>query len=122
MRRFILALLAVLPLFAYAQDDAPLRVGGDVLAPKLVKSVEPVYTEIARRARIQGVVIVEAVITRKGRVTQVRVLKSLPMGLDKSAIDAVQQYQYEPATLKGREVAVYYNITVRFTLPAPKKK
>ena len=64
-------------------DDAPLRVGGAVTRPEIINQVKPIYTELARRARVTGTVIVEAIIDQQGNVTNVRVLKGLPMGLDK---------------------------------------
>jgi protein TonB len=92
------------------------RVHGDVAKPEVLARVEPVYTEPARRARIQGVVIVETVIDTQGRVTDARVLKSLPMGLSESAVDAVRQWRFKPATLDGRAVSVYFTLTVKFEL------
>jgi protein TonB len=64
--------------------------------------------------KVQGAVILEAVIDERGNVTSVRVVKGLPMGLDKSAIDAVSRWKFQPATLDGRPVAVYFNLTVNF--------
>jgi protein TonB len=96
--------------------NAILPVGGDVVKPEVLARVEPVYTEIARRARIQGVVIVETIIDPSGRVTDARVLKSLPMGLSESAVDAVRQWRFKPATLDGRAVSVYFTLTVKFEL------
>src|SRR5262249_54096776 len=59
------------------------RVGGEVTAPTVIMPrVEPQYTELARKARIEGVVIIEAIIDRAGNVTDARVLKPLPLGLD----------------------------------------
>jgi protein TonB len=60
------------------------------------------------------VVIVEAIIDEKGNVTNARVLKGQPMGLDKAAIDAVTRWKFKPATLQGRPVKVYYSLTVNF--------
>jgi periplasmic protein TonB len=94
--------------------DTPVRVGGNVKAPVIVTRVDPVYTEIARRARIQGIVIIEAVIDRNGNVTEARILKALPMGLDQSALNAVKQWKFRPGTLNGNPVPVYYNLTVNF--------
>jgi protein TonB len=94
----------------------PLRVGGEVTPPEIVSRVEPKYTEVARRARITGVVILEAVIDRRGSVVGTRVLKGLPMGLDQAAIDAVSQWKFRPATLGGNPVAVYFTVTVNFRL------
>src|SRR5689334_25447142 len=67
----------------------PYRVGGEVTRPEKISGAPPVYTEIARRARIMGVVIIEAIIDEQGNVTETRVLKGLPMGLDRSAVEAV---------------------------------
>lgn len=95
-------------------DDAPLRVGGSVKKPELITQIKPVYTELARKARVAGTVIVEAIIDERGNVTNVRVLKGLPMGLDRSAADAVEKWKFRPATLEGRPVKVYYVLTVNF--------
>jgi periplasmic protein TonB len=61
-------------------------------------------------------VIVEAIIDKDGKVTNVRVLKGLPMGLDQAAVDAVKNWRFRPATLNGRPVSVYYSLTVNFRL------
>src|SRR3954470_3600909 len=97
-------------------DDAPLRVGGDVRAPVAIEKVEPVYTEEARKARISGIVIVEAIIGRDGIVKNVSVHKPLPFGLDQAAVDAVKQWKFKPGTLAGKPVDVIFNLTVNFRL------
>jgi TonB family protein len=104
---------------AFPQEKAraegpPYRVGGGVTRPEIISSVKPIYTELARRSRVTGVVIVEAVIDEKGNVTDVRVLKGLPMGLSEAAVDAIQNWKFKPATLEGRPVQVYYVLTVNF--------
>jgi periplasmic protein TonB len=99
-----------------AEPEGPIQVGGDVKAPIKEYAPQPQYTEIARKARIQGVVIVQAIINKQGDVTEVKVLKPLPMGLDKAATDAVSKWKFKPATLNGKPVDVYYNLTVNFTL------
>lgn len=96
--------------------DRPVRVGGNVKAPVVITRVEPAYTEIARKARVQGVVILEAIIDRDGRVTDVRVLKPLAMGLDQAAMDAVKQWRFRPGTMGGSPVPVIFNLTVNFRL------
>jgi protein TonB len=96
--------------------DEPLRVGGDVKAPQLVNRVEPGYPEAARKARMEGVVILEAIITANGNVEDVKVLKSMNPLLDAAATRAVQQWKYRPATLNGRAVRVYLTVTVTFNL------
>lgn len=98
------------------EPSGPIRVGGDVKAPKKLIYPSPQYTEIARKARITGVVIIEAIIDKQGDVTNVKILKSLPMGLDQAAADAVARWKFEPATLNGKPVAVIYNLTVNFQL------
>lgn len=92
------------------------RVGGEVTAPVVVSRVEPKYTEAARRARIQGVVIVEATVDWEGYVSEVRVLKGLPMGLDAAAKFAVLQWRFEPAKRRGEPVDAYLTISVPFRL------
>lgn len=99
-----------------AEPEGPIRVGGDVQPPVKISAPSPQYTEIARKARIQGVVIVEAIIDKTGAVTNVKILKGLPMGLDTAAADAVAKWKFKPATLNGKPVAVIYNLTVNFRL------
>jgi protein TonB len=77
--------------------------------------VKPVYPAIAQSARVQGVVILEATIGTDGRVTDVKVLRSIPL-LDQAAIDAVKQWQYTPTTLNGQPVPVIMTVTVNFAL------
>ncbi len=70
---------------------------------------------MARRAKLQGKVVLEAVIGTDGDVEELRVLRSIPM-LDKPAADAVCCWKYRPATLDGRPVAVYFTVLVEFSL------
>jgi TonB family protein len=114
----LIALIALIADTALAQKEAPAgppyRVGGEVTRPEKVSGDPPQYTEIARRARISGVVIIEAVIDEQGNVTSPRVLKGLPMGLDRQAVEAIETWKFKPATLHGRAVPVYYILTVNF--------
>lgn len=96
--------------------DSPVRVGGNVKAPTIIDRFDPQYTEVARRARIQGIVIIEAVIDRQGNVTEARILKGLPMGLDNEALSAIKRWKFRPGTLNGQPVPVYYNLTINFRL------
>ncbi len=97
-------------------DEGPLRVGGDVKAPLVTHRVEPIYTDPARKAKITGVVIVEAIIDKDGNVDKVHVLKGLGMGLSEAAADAVKHWKFKPGTLNGEPVDVIFNLTVNFTL------
>lgn len=99
---------------APAPKDEILTVGGAVSKPVFQDGPKPKYTEVARKARLQGTVIVEAIIDEQGRVIDARVLKGLPMGLDREAVAAVQQWRYKPATYQGRPVKVRFSLTVNF--------
>lgn len=94
----------------------PLRVGGDVKAPIIVNRAQPDYTETARKARIAGVVIVEAIIDKNGNVDEVKVVKGLPMGLADEAVKAVRKWKFKPGTHNGQAVATIFNLTVNFKL------
>lgn len=102
-----------------APEAAPsevLRVGGRIARPRQLFAPRPSYTEVARRARIQGTVILEVQLDEEGRVDDVTVLRSLPFGLTESAVAAVSRWRYEPARLGGRAVPVLMTVTVRFEL------
>lgn len=99
-----------------ALPDGPLRVGGDVKAPKLVNRIDPKYPEIARKARIQGIVILEAIINKQGDVTDVKVLKSLNSLCDQAAMEAARQWKFEPGTQNDIPVDVVMTLTVQFQL------
>lgn len=100
-----------------SEPSGPIHVGGDMNPPVKINAPQPQYTEIARKARIQGVVIVQAIIDKEGAVTSVKLLKGLPMGLDTAALDAIKRWKFKPATLAdGRPVAVYYTLTINFQL------
>jgi len=89
---------------------------GDVHAPVLVRRVEPVYPEAARKGRLEGDVALEAIITPEGEIEEVRVLKSAGALLDSSARTAVERWKYRPATLNGRAVRVLLTVTISFRL------
>jgi periplasmic protein TonB len=96
--------------------SGPLRVGGDVKAPVALNRVQPEYTETARKARLSGVVVLEAIINKDGTVEQVHVLKGLPMGLSEKAEEAVKGWRFKPGTLGGQPVEVIFSLTVNFKL------
>jgi len=101
--------------------DAPpppmqaVRVGGQIKEPKKLKNVTPVYPDIAKQARVQGVVILECTISPQGKVTDVKVLRGIPL-LDQAAVDAVKQWVYTPTLLNGVPVPVIMTVTVNFKL------
>jgi protein TonB len=84
-------------------------------AANLVYQVKPVYPSIAIRTRVQGVVVLEAVIGKDGSVDQLRVVSGHPL-LTRAALEAVQQWKYRPTLLNGEAVEVATTVTVTFTL------
>jgi TonB family protein len=93
----------------------PLRVGGNIRTPIKVTDARPVYPPIAQSARIQGTVMLEALIDDQGNLVNARVVRSIPL-LDAAALDAVGKWKYTPADLDGRLVAVVMTVTVNFVL------
>jgi TonB family protein len=96
--------------------DGPIRLTGGVTPPEKIYYPSPRYTEEGRQARITGVVILEAVIDAEGNVVHVDVLKGLPMGLTESAVETAKQWKFRPAMRDGEPVAVFLNLTIRFSL------
>ncbi|MCX6538826.1 MAG: TonB family protein [Acidobacteria bacterium] len=94
---------------------APIRVFSGIRPPTRIKDVRPVYPDLAQKARVSGTVIIEAVIGPDGKVTDARVLRSIPL-LDRAALDAVSQWLYTPTLLSGMPVSVVMTVTVTFTL------
>ena len=94
----------------------PYRAGSGIEAPKLVKEVPPVYTPDARRRGLEGDVVLEIVITNRGTVDRVRVLRGLGAGLDENAIAAVKQWRFEPARRLGSPVDVVVEVSVEFRM------
>ena len=95
---------------------APVRVGGEITAPRLLHRVEPEYPPIAQRAFVQGVVILEATVDRGGRVDEVRVLRSHSL-LDDAAVAAVREWVYEPLMLNGQPQPFVLTVTLSFSIP-----
>ncbi len=98
-----------------AQDLKPVRIGGGIKQPLKIRDVRPIYPPIAQQARVQGVVILEALIDADGGVQAARVLRSIPL-LDQAALDAVRQWQYTPTLVNGAPQAVIMTVTVNFTV------
>jgi protein TonB len=97
-------------------DAGLVRPGGDVRPPELSKRVEPQYPEAARKARVDGIVILDAVIAATGEVEEVRVIRSAGRLLDDAAATALRKWFYRPATLNGRAVRVLLTVTVEFRI------
>jgi periplasmic protein TonB len=91
------------------------RQGGDVQAANLIFQVKPVYPPIAIQTRVQGVVVLEAIISKEGTIESLRVISGHPL-LNQAALDAVKQWRYRPTLLNGSPVPVITNVTVSFNL------
>jgi len=92
-----------------------IKLGGQVQAAKIVAQPQPLYPALARQARIQGNVVLHAIIDKDGRVGQLEVVSGHPL-LVQSALDAVKQWRYQPTQLNGDPVEVDTTITVSFVL------
>jgi len=91
------------------------RLSQGVTEGNLLNKVTPLYPDIAKRARIQGTVVLQAVISKQGTIENLRVMSGHPM-LTQSALDAVRQWRYRPYLLNGEPVEVETQITVNFNL------
>lgn len=92
------------------------RIGGGVSAPVPIFKVEPEYSEEARKAKFQGTVLLAIVVDETGKVTNVRVIRPLGMGLDEKAIEAVTKWRFRPGYKDGKAVPVMANVEVNFRL------
>jgi len=93
------------------------RIGEEgVKAPKLVSKSEPNYTQEARDAKIEGAVLLSAVIGADGSISDASVIRSLDKGLDRNAVEAIESWVFEPATKDGQPVPVGVKIEVNFRL------
>jgi periplasmic protein TonB len=96
---------------------APQRIkqGGNVTAASIINQTRPLYPPLARQARIQGSVVLHAIIDKEGKVAQLEVISGHPL-LVQAALDAVKQWRYRPTLLNGDPVEVDTTITVTFTM------
>jgi protein TonB len=94
---------------------APVRVGAEIREPKKLRHVSPVYPDVAVAARVRGSVILECMVSPQGRVTDVTLVRGIPL-LNDSAMAAVRQWLYTPTLKDGVPVPVILTVTVRFDL------
>jgi len=98
------------------KQDGPVKVGGNVQSAKLIKHPTPLYPAIAKSARIQGTVVLQAIIGKDGTVQNLKMVSAASPLLVQSAMDAVKQWVYQPTLLNNEPVDVITEITVNFTL------
>ena len=100
------------------QNDVLLAGIGGVTNPKMVRSNAPKYPRRARKEKVEGQVVLQALIQADGTVGKVEVLKGPGegWGFEAAAIEAVKQWRYEPALQYNRPVTVYYTVVINFRL------
>ena len=92
------------------------ELGGDVTPPKARSKVEPVYTQVARNAGVEGTVLLHAIITKEGKPRIMRIVRPVGYGLEESAAEALSRWTFQPATLMGQPVNVSLSIEVNFNV------
>jgi TonB family protein len=97
--------------------DEPLFLTAEMTRPEVIHEAWASYAKVARRAGTRGTFIAQMIVDKKGRVSDVRILRGLPIELDRAAIKAIQQWCFKPATLRGRPVKVYHTMGVDFSRP-----
>jgi TonB family protein len=102
--------------YAAAEPQPGLRVGGEVKAPKLLTRVEPHYTDEAVAAKYQGTVVLTAEIQTDGRARNIRIRRGLGLGLNERAADAVAEWRFQPGMKGGQPVPVVATIEVKYRL------
>jgi TonB family protein len=92
------------------------KVGGDVTPPHLTYSPEPEYSKIARKKKYQGTCVLAGIVGTDGLLHDIEVTRSLGMGLDEKAIEAVKKWKFDPAHKEGKAVAAKISVQVNFRL------
>ena len=96
---------------AMAEPNLPIPVTDDVVAPVLIRRVEPDYPRYPGRYRL-GIVLLQCVVTESGDVRDLRVVRGPGNSFETAVVDAVNQWKFQPATRHGKPVAVIYDLTV----------
>jgi len=96
-------------------------VGGPIIEPAKIDCPTPVYPDDARRQGIEGVVVLQTVVSSTGEVAHAKVVRGVHGGLTEAAVAAVGQWRFEPARLDGEPVAVSYILAIRFRLDAERQ-
>ena len=113
-----------LPVSVVAQIDVEfnlrsanaLRVGPGMIPPTVLRRVHPQYTPEAKRARVEGLVVLQTVVKSDGTIDILRVVRGLPLGMTDSTIDAIKQWRFRPGQQNGQNVDIAINVEVNFNL------
>ncbi len=117
MRLITLVLALSFALMAQETDPAHVyRIGGGVSPPSLIKKVQPEYSDEARKAHLEGKVVLEIIIGSDGKARDVKILRSLGLGLDERAITAVNAWEFGPSMKDGQPVNVQAQIDLNFRM------
>ena len=108
--------LILFQLAAWAQPEA-LRIGNGVLPPRLVSKVEPKFTPEARRAEVQGTVVLGLVVDQHGDPTDIEIISPLGFGLDEESIRTVKRWRFVPGSKDSRPVPIFAQVEVNFSFP-----
>jgi TonB family protein len=92
------------------------KIGGGVTEPELIHKTDPEFSAEAKKAKFNGIVLVNLIVDAKGRPQNVHVLRGVGMGLDEKAIKAVKQYKFKPAMEGGKPVPVGLNVEINFQI------
>jgi TonB family protein len=122
LRRLLMLVFASCPIFVRAQfpeagSDNVYHVGGDVVAPKLLRKIDPVYSDQARANLVQGSCLWSVVVGTNGRIVDATLVSPLGYGLDEKALEAILKWEFKPATKNGIPVKIIANIEVNFVFP-----
>lgn len=109
------ALKPAAPMATIIEAGTPVRVSGEVMAGNAFKKVMPIYPPDAKQAKVQGAVVLHAVITQEGKVTDLSVVSG-PEALRQASLDAVKQWEYKPFLLNGAPVDVETTVTVNYSI------
>jgi TonB family protein len=93
-----------------------LRLGPGIRGPRALSIVDPKFTDDARKAKVNGTIVVALAINEEGGVDDAKIVHSLGYGLDQNAMDAAKQSKFEPATKDGKPVAVQIDMEMTFKL------
>lgn len=99
-----------------AEQMAVYEPGGDVRPPKLIHYVEPKFSGDSKEAYVEGTVKISTVITTDGEASECRVVRGLTEGQNKTAVEALQQWKFQPGTKGGKAVQVRVTVEVDFHL------
>jgi TonB family protein len=110
--QFLIVVLALIAISFTSAEDKPIQVDKTTIPPVLIKKVDLKIPDALKDKKIRaGVIILEVIISNKGDVTNVKVLRSLDHLLDQEATTAAKQWKYKPALKDGKPVSVYFTIT-----------